>query len=200
MDGQSDGQPNPPQRRAFSWDSHAEMINGWAIWPSTYDKEKIQLIREYFQFCYMCVHSWPSRHMEKENVCYFWHFKIKVSRTLPALDFLVLAVAWEDDCMAGTHPHSVLSTLFSIRFSLSYFTLPVIPHAFLVDYQYYYFCFAIAHLRLLVWSRKEDTLNTFNQVLVWGSEMWFKSHTSPQTSGVPDGSNNSSALIFITVL
>lgn len=45
MDGQSDGQQNPSQMRAFSWDSSIKMINGWTIWPSTNDKEILQLIR-----------------------------------------------------------------------------------------------------------------------------------------------------------
>lgn len=33
-----------------------------------------------------------------------------------------------------------------------------------------------------------------------GSEMCYNSHTSLQTSGIPDGNNNNSSLIFITAL
>jgi hypothetical protein len=60
--------------------------------------------------------------------------------------------------------------------------------------------FAFSQLHLYVCSKKGEVLNLSNQVLSLESEMYGNSHTSLQTYGVPDGSNNNFPLIFKTAL
>lgn len=146
------------------WDSSAEMINGQTIWPSRNGKEKYNWLESIFSFV-ICVSTLDPLDIWRKKM-----YTTDISRLKFQGHFLYWLPALGSSLIGCFHGMN-LSPLFYIINTI-YNQILLKRLYFASDFSCLLSRLSILLLLLFryrltcVWSRKEDILKTFNQVLV----------------------------------